>query len=168
MLAQRTARPPGDANAKAALVHVRRRSSARARREAEAADPTADAAEVLCDLSQPCEVTLLQFQRGMDLLLAGSWQSSDGALWEVSKLGLATKDASGSKVQVVLQVVQDPPSGSAFRLVLVKATDSWLDGYSVNTADFSLSGFTWMKPGCKDITWRKMYCWPGRPSVPHP
>ena len=96
------------------------------------------------------------------LLLAGSWQSSDGALWQVSKLGLATRDSDGCEVQVVLEE-HHPPSGPAYRFVLVEATESRLNGYSVNTADFydycmqpvsANSALAWMKPGFKDITWR--------------
>ena len=130
-----------------------------------AIDPTADAAVVLCDQSQPCEEpsTLRLMQDAVvALLLAGSWQSSDGALWKVSKLRLATSDSDGCEVQVVLEE-HHPPSGPAYRFVLVEATESRLNGYSVNTADFydycmepvsANSGLAWMKPGFKDITWR--------------
>ena len=63
-----------------------------------AIDPTADAAVVLCDQSQPCEepssLRLMQ-DPVVALLLAGGWHSSDGALWKVSKLGLATRDSDG-------------------------------------------------------------------------
>ena len=89
-------------------------------------------------------------------LLAGRWLSSDGALWIVSKFGLATNDSNGSKVQVEL-VLHHPPSGPAYRVVFVQATDSWLDGYAMNAADLSPSALTWMKLGCEDITWRQIY-----------
>ena len=56
-----------------------------------------------------------------------------------------------------LLVLHHPPSGAAYRVVFVQATDSWLDGYAMNAADLSPSVLTWMKPGCEDITWRQIY-----------